>query len=43
MGWIFEGLDIGDEKRKYSDKELFHRTFQRLAPFKKHVIAISLL
>ena len=43
MGWIFEGLDIGDEKRKYSDKELFKRTFQRLAPFKKHFITISFL
>ena len=43
MGWIFEGLDIGDEKRKYSDKELFRRTFRRLVPFKKNILAVTLL
>ncbi|MHA2089200.1 MAG: ABC transporter ATP-binding protein, partial [Promethearchaeota archaeon] len=43
MGWIFEGLDIGDRKRKYSDRELFRRTFKRLKPFKRQVIAITLL
>ncbi|KKK45577.1 MAG: putative ABC transporter ATP-binding protein [Candidatus Lokiarchaeum sp. GC14_75] len=43
MGWIFEGLDIGDTKRKYSDRELFHRTFRRLKPFKKRIIGITLL
>jgi ABC-type multidrug transport system fused ATPase/permease subunit len=43
MGWIFDGLDIGDEKRKYSDRELFRRTFRRLIPFKKQIITISLL
>ena len=43
MGWIFEGLDIGDKKRKYSDRELFSRTFKRLLPYKKYIIAITLL
>ncbi|MHA2181355.1 MAG: ABC transporter transmembrane domain-containing protein, partial [Promethearchaeota archaeon] len=43
MGWIFEGLDIGDKKRKYSDRELFRRTFKRLAPFKKQIIVMTLL
>jgi len=43
MGWIFEGLDVGDKKRKYSDKELFRRTFRRLIPFKKNILAITLL
>jgi len=43
MGWIFEGLDIGDKKRKYSDRELFRRTFKRLKPFKKRIIVMTLL
>ncbi|MHA2050994.1 MAG: ABC transporter ATP-binding protein [Promethearchaeota archaeon] len=43
MGWIFEGLDIGDRKRNYSDRELFRRTFRRLVPFKKQIITITLL
>ncbi|KKL93901.1 hypothetical protein LCGC14_1870050, partial [marine sediment metagenome] len=43
MGWIFEGLDVGDTKRKYSDRELFRRTFRRLKPFKKRIIGITLL
>ncbi len=43
MGWIFEGLDIGDKKRKYSDRELFGRTFKRLRPFRKQIIVITLL
>ncbi|MHA2008261.1 MAG: ABC transporter ATP-binding protein [Promethearchaeota archaeon] len=43
MGWIFEGLDIGDKKRKYTDRELFRRTFERLKPFRKQVFAITLL
>ena len=43
MGWIFEGLDVGDKKRKYSDRELFRRTFKRLRPFRKRIIVMTLL
>lgn len=43
MGWVFDGLDVGDKKRKYSDKELFHRTFKRLISFKQYVLAITLI
>ena len=43
MSWIFDGLEVADKKRKYSDFELFHRTFRRIIPFKKSIIIITLM
>jgi len=43
MGWIFDGLEVADKKRKYSDFELFQRTFRRMKPFKKSIIIITIM
>jgi len=43
MSWIFDGLEVADKKRNYSDFELFRRTFKRFMPFKKPIIIITLM
>ena len=43
MSWIYDGLEVADKKRNYSDFELFRRTFKRFMPFKKSIIIITLI
>ena len=39
---LYAGLMKEDQKRNYSDRELFVRYIRRIAPFKKSVIRITL-
>ncbi|MHA2330798.1 MAG: ABC transporter ATP-binding protein [Candidatus Hodarchaeales archaeon] len=41
MGWFFRGADL-QQKRGYSDAELFKRYLQRLKPFKTIVMLLAL-
>ncbi|MFX0052693.1 MAG: ABC transporter ATP-binding protein [Candidatus Hodarchaeota archaeon] len=38
MTWIFEGIQLEDQERKYSDWELIRRSISRVTPFKNPVV-----